>query len=169
MGRNHIGNLNQAQGRRDRVRVRSRCQPPGPTPRRWSSPAPASKPKQVGDLREMLEVNSVDAGVHRHAGSLARTRRPSSPQRPANMSTWRSRARTNVREGRADDRGGAAQQACHAGGHPVAQHPARACGRWSCLRNGAIGRVLVAKAWNSQKRSSIGKAKPSSAAGTSRL
>ena len=28
------------------------------------------------------------------------------------------------------------------------------------LHNGAIGRVLVAKAWNSQKRSSIGKAKP---------
>jgi predicted dehydrogenase len=29
------------------------------------------------------------------------------------------------------------------------------------LRNGAIGEILVAKAWNSQKRGSIGKAKPS--------
>ena len=29
------------------------------------------------------------------------------------------------------------------------------------LHNGAIGHVLVSKAWNSQKRSSIGKAKPS--------
>ena len=99
MGRNHIGNLNK---RKD-VEITFVCDPDSNHQANAANMVEAgtgTKPKQLGDLREML------------VGTQSRSTR----------------------------------------------HVQRAM---ELLHNGAIGRVLVAKAWNSQKRSSIGKAKPS--------
>ena len=70
----------------------------------------------------------------------------------------------NIREGRLLVEAGEAEQGRHPGRHADAQH-ARPCQEaMDRLHGGAIGEVLVAKAWNSQLRRNLGKVKPTRAA-----
>ena len=158
MGRNHIGNLNQ---RKD-VEIAFVCDPDSNHQANAANMVESGtgiKPKQLGDLREMLEVNSVDAVFiatpdHWHAPAAilaAEAGKHVYVEKPCSH---------NVREGRLMIEAARRNKRVMQVGTQSrsTEHVMKAV---ELLRNGAIGRVLVAKAWNSQKRSSIGKAKPS--------
>ncbi|MCH2386511.1 MAG: Gfo/Idh/MocA family oxidoreductase, partial [Pedosphaera sp.] len=157
MGRNHIGNLNK---RKD-IEIAFVCDPDAnhqANAAKMVESGTGIKPKQVGDLREILEVKSVDAVFiatpdHWHAPAAilaAEAGKHVYVEKPCSH---------NVREGRlmieAARRNKRVMQVgtqSRSTGHVMKA--------MELLHNGAIGRVLVSKAWNSQKRSSIGKAKP---------
>ena len=158
MGRNHIGNLNK---RKD-VEITFVCDPDSnhqANAANMVESGTGTKPKQLGDLREMLEVNSVDAVFiatpdHWHAPAAilaAEAGKHVYVEKPCSH---------NVREGRLMIEAARRNRRVMQVGTQSrsTEHVMKAV---ELLRNGAIGRVLVAKAWNSQKRSSIGKAKPS--------
>ncbi|HJN82215.1 MAG TPA: Gfo/Idh/MocA family oxidoreductase, partial [Verrucomicrobiota bacterium] len=117
------------------------------------------KPKQVGDMREILEVSNVDAVFiatpdHWHASAAilaAEAGKHVYVEKPCSH---------NVREGRLMIEAARRNKRVMQVGTQSrsTRHVMKAM---ELLHNGAIGRVLVSKAWNSQKRSSIGKAKPS--------
>ena len=157
MGRNHIGNLNK---RKD-VHIAFVCDPDSNHQAKAANMVESGtgiKPKQLGDLREMLEVNSVDAVFiatpdHWHAPAAilaAEAGKHVYVEKPCSH---------NVREGRLMIEAARRNRRVMQVGTQSrsTRHVQRAM---ELLHNGAIGRVLVAKAWNSQKRSSIGKAKP---------
>lgn len=157
MGRNHIGNLNK---RKD-VHIAFVCDPDSNHQAKAANMVESGtgiKPKQLGDLREMLEVKSVDAVFiatpdHWHAPAAilaAEAGKHVYVEKPCSH---------NVREGRLMIEAARRNKRVMQVGTQSrsTRHVQRAM---ELLHNGAIGRVLVAKAWNSQKRSSIGKAKP---------
>lgn len=157
MGRNHIGNLIK---RKD-VHIAFVCDPDSNHQANAANMVESGtgiKPKQLGDLREMLEVNSVDAVFiatpdHWHAPAAilaAEAGKHVYVEKPCSH---------NVREGRLMIEAARRNRRVMQVGTQSrsTRHVQRAM---ELLHNGAIGRVLVAKAWNSQKRSSIGKAKP---------
>ena len=157
MGRNHIGNLNK---RKD-VHIAFVCDPDSNHQAKAANMVESGtgiKPKQLGDMREMLEVKSVDAVFiatpdHWHAPAAilaAEAGKHVYVEKPCSH---------NVREGRLMIEAARRNRRVMQVGTQSrsTRHVQRAM---ELLHNGAIGRVLVAKAWNSQKRSSIGKAKP---------
>ena len=157
MGRNHIGNLNK---RKD-VHIAFVCDPDSNHQAKAANMVESGtgiKPKQLGDLREMLEVKSLDAVFiatpdHWHAPAAilaAEAGKHVYVEKPCSH---------NVREGRLMIEAARRNRRVMQVGTQSrsTRHVQRAM---ELLHNGAIGRVLVAKAWNSQKRSSIGKAKP---------
>ena len=157
MGRNHIGNLNK---RKD-VHIAFVCDPDSNHQAKAANMIESGtgiKPKQLGDMREMLEVKSVDAVFiatpdHWHAPAAilaAEAGKHVYVEKPCSH---------NVREGRLMIEAARRNRRVMQVGTQSrsTRHVQRAM---ELLHNGAIGRVLVAKAWNSQKRSSIGKAKP---------
>ena len=157
MGRNHIGNLNK---RKD-VHIAFVCDPDSNHQAKAANMVESGtgiKPKQLGDMREMLEVKSVDAVFiatpdHWHAAAAilaAEAGKHVYVEKPCSH---------NVREGRLMIEAARRNRRVMQVGTQSrsTRHVQRAM---ELLHNGAIGRVLVAKAWNSQKRSSIGKAKP---------
>ena len=157
MGRNHIGNLNK---RKD-VHIAFVCDPDSNHQAKAANMVESGtgiKPKQLGDMREMLEVKSVDAVFiatpdHWHAPAAilaAEAGKHVYVEKPCSH---------NVREGRLMIEAARRNRRVMQVGTQSrsTRHVQRAM---DLLHNGAIGRVLVAKAWNSQKRSSIGKAKP---------
>lgn len=158
MGRNHIGNLNK---RKD-VEIAFVCDPDAnhqANAAKLVESGTGIKPKQVGDLREILEVKSVDAVFiatpdHWHAPAAilaAEAGKHVYVEKPCSH---------NVREGRLMIEAARRNKRVMQVGTQSrsTKHVMKAM---ELLHNGAIGRVLVSKAWNSQKRSSIGKAKPS--------
>jgi len=158
MGRNHIGNLNK---RKD-VEIAFVCDPDAnhqANAAKLGESGTGIKPKQVGDLREILEVKSVDAVFiatpdHWHAPAAilaAEAGKHVYVEKPCSH---------NVREGRLMIEAARRNKRVMQVGTQSrsTKHVMKAM---ELLHNGAIGRVLVSKAWNSQKRSSIGKAKPS--------
>jgi predicted dehydrogenase len=115
-------------------------------------------PKTVKDMRRVFEDKSVDAGViatpdHWHvpasllaldAGKHVYVEKPCSH---------------NVREGRLlVEAGRRAKRAVQVG--TQSRSSEHVCRAMEVLRNGAIGEVLIAKAWNSQLRANIGHARP---------
>ena len=157
MGRNHIGNLNK---RKD-IEIAFVCDPDSNHQANAAKMVESStgiKPKQVRDIREILEVKSVDAVFiatpdHWHAPAAilaAEAGKHVYVEKPCSH---------NVREGRLMIEAARRNRRVMQVGTQSrsTRHVQRAM---ELLHNGAIGRVLVAKAWNSQKRSSIGKAKP---------
>jgi predicted dehydrogenase len=157
MGRNHIGNLNK---RKD-VQISFVCDPDSnhqANAANMVESVTGIKPKQVGDIREILEVKSVDAVFiatpdHWHAPAAilaAEAGKHVYVEKPCSH---------NVREGRLMIEAARRNKRVMQVGTQSrsTRHVMKAM---ELLRNGAIGRVLVSKAWNSQKRSSIGKAKP---------
>ena len=158
MGRNHIGNLNK---RKD-IEIAFVCDPDSNHQANAAKMVESStgiKPKQVGDLREILEAKSVDAVFiatpdHWHAPAAilaAEAGKHVYVEKPCSH---------NVREGRLMIEAARRNKRVMQVGTQSrsTKHVMKAM---ELLHNGAIGRVLVSKAWNSQKRSSIGKAKPS--------
>ena len=158
MGRNHIGNLNK---RKD-VQIAFVCDPDSNHQANATEMVESGtgiKPKQVGDMREILEVKSVDAVFiatpdHWHAPAAilaAEAGKHVYVEKPCSH---------NVREGRLMIEAARRNKRVMQVGTQSrsTRHVMKAM---ELLHNGAIGRVLVSKAWNSQRRSSIGKAKPS--------
>ena len=158
MGRNHIGNLNK---RKD-VEIAFVCDPDSNHQVNAANLVESGtgiKPKQVSDLREILEAKSVDAVFiatpdHWHAPAAilaAEAGKHVYVEKPCSH---------NVREGRLMIEAARRNKRVMQVGTQSrsTKHVMKAM---ELLHNGAIGRVLVSKAWNSQKRSSIGKAKPS--------
>jgi len=157
MGRNHIGNLNK---RKD-IEIAFVCDPDSNHQANAAKMVESStgiKPKQVRDIREILEVKSVDAVFiatpdHWHAPAAilaAEAGKHVYVEKPCSH---------NVREGRLMIEAARRNKRVMQVGTQSrsTKHVMKAM---ELLHNGAIGRVLVSKAWNSQKRSSIGKAKP---------
>jgi len=158
MGRSHIRNLVQ---RKD-AEIAFVCDPDANHRANAANMVGADtgiKPKQLGDLREMLEVNSVDAVFiatpdHWHAPAAilaAEAGKHVYVEKPCSH---------NIREGRLMIEAARLNKRVMQVGTQSrsTRHVQRAM---ELLHNGAIGRVLVAKAWNSQRRSSIGRANPS--------
>ena len=158
MGRNHIGNLNK---RKD-IEIAFVCDPDSNHQVNAANLVESGtgiKPKQVSDLREILEAKSVDAVFiatpdHWHAPAAilaAEAGKHVYVEKPCSH---------NVREGRLMIEAARRNKRVMQVGTQSrsTKHVMKAM---ELLHNGAIGRVLVSKAWNSQKRSSIGKAKPS--------
>ena len=158
MGRNHIVNINK---RKD-VEIAFVCDPDTShqaNAAKLVESGTGIKPKQVGDLREILEVKSVDAVFiatpdHWHAPAAilaAEAGKHVYVEKPCSHNVHEGRlmieaARRNKRVMQVGTQSRSTKHVMKA---------------MELLHNGAIGRVLVAKAWNSQKRSSIGKAAPS--------
>ena len=158
MGRNHIVNINK---RKD-VEIAFVCDPDTnhqANAAKLVESGSGIKPKQVGDLREILEVKSVDAVFiatpdHWHAPAAilaAEAGKHVYVEKPCSHNVHEGRlmieaARRNKRVMQVGTQSRSTKHVMKA---------------MELLHNGAIGRVLVAKAWNSQKRSSIGKATPS--------
>ena len=158
MGRNHIVNINK---RKD-VEIAFVCDPDTnhqANAAKLVESGSGIKPKQVGDLREILEVKSVDAVFiatpdHWHAPAAilaAEAGKHVYVEKPCSHNVHEGRlmieaARRNKRVMQVGTQSRSTKHVMKA---------------MELLHNGAIGRVLVAKAWNSQKRSSIGKAAPS--------
>ena len=158
MGRNHIVNINK---RKD-VEIAFVCDPDTShqaNAAKLVESGSGIKPKQVGDLREILEVKSVDAVFiatpdHWHAPAAilaAEAGKHVYVEKPCSHNVHEGRlmieaARRNKRVMQVGTQSRSTKHVMKA---------------MELLHNGAIGRVLVAKAWNSQKRSSIGKATPS--------
>ena len=158
MGRNHIVNINK---RKD-VEIAFVCDPDTnhqANAAKLVESGSGIKPKQVGDLREILEVKSVDAVFiatpdHWHAPTAilaAEAGKHVYVEKPCSHNVHEGRlmieaARRNKRVMQVGTQSRSTKHVMKA---------------MELLHNGAIGRVLVAKAWNSQKRSSIGKATPS--------
>ncbi|MBC8245914.1 MAG: Gfo/Idh/MocA family oxidoreductase [Verrucomicrobia bacterium] len=158
MGRSHIQNL----VRRKDAEIAFVCDPDANHRANAANMVEAGtgiKPKQLGDLREMLEVNRVDAVFiatpdHWHAPAAilaAEAGKHVYVEKPCSH---------NVREGRLMIEAARRNKRVIQVGTQSrsTEHVMKAM---ELLHNGAIGRVLVAKAWNSQRRSSIGMAKPS--------
>jgi predicted dehydrogenase len=158
MGMNHLRTLSKEQD----VAVSYVCDPDENRANAAASEAEKGSgrpPKQVKDMRRVFEDPTVDAVViatpdHWHvpasllaldAGKHVYVEKPCSH---------------NVREGRLlVDAAQRAKRIVQIGTQSRSSETVRRA--MELLRNGAIGEVLVAKAWNSQLRANIGHAQPS--------
>ena len=158
MGTNHLKQAGDAQGCRGRLRLRCRSEAAGERRQARRDRCRQGAEGRQGPARGARRQNGRRR-LHRHARPLARAgRHPGAGRRQARLR--REAVLPQHPRRPADDRGGQASGKLLQVGTQSRSTAVRAGGH-DAAHEGEIGDVLVAKAWNSQLRRTIGKTKPS--------